>query len=571
MVKRQAGGLESAGSRPVSLTNFTYTRYVFKRLNFISSDRLVILALAIIFCLGLFLRLYRLADFTGWQDSARDFMVAERILELKNGQGLLIAPLSAGSSGYLNNSSVYYYFIAVLSLVLPHPLLITGFVAVLGSLAIPFNFLLAKKIGDDGTGLVAAFLTAISFVLISHSNTLFQPSFMPAFISFFFLSLVLAYERRSFFWSLISLVIFWWFFHLHYSILIMIPALLFAFLNISKEISKTNWGIQKIVYLLVVFLVGGLLWYSLSNIFTSFDLVNFVSLEVGKSASVLSPGVLLLKVGNVYQQFVRLFMPLAGQFTIVALITSTIGLTAIDVFQKRQQQKNLFVETQLVLVFLSISLFALFSREISDSYFIFFITLLPVLFAQLVGVITRWRKLLGLSAFLLMATFLNSGNQRLSSSAIGSYEGSQIISEHILSDMEDQNISDLSQVFVSSKNKNIVPYNWFSPKYWYFLEKKTNQVNTTLTKNFNNLSWNSYNPVYVYLVCEDFELLNKQEAIDRCVRPYQEKFTFIFEDEYRTLVDERINESIFVFTTRQGEGLKFSWPFSYSLKKNDGE
>lgn len=536
---------------------------MFKFFRWISKDNLIISALFLIFFFGLFLRLYRLTDFTEWQDSARDYMVGESIFIVKN-DGWLIAPIAAGSVGYFNNTPIYYYVVGLLVLVFHNPLYVASFVAVLGNFAILLNFLLAKKLGDDRTGLLAAGFTAFSFVLISQSISLFQPNFIPFFISLLLLCLVLAYEYKSFFWFLLSIFIFWLFFHLHYSFLIIVPSLFFSFIAIFYRIGETAYSKLKILYLLIVFLVGGLFWYSFLNLSSPGNLLNFIYTEVGESTGNFWLNGLTVELVSVFEKFINFYLGSTGWITMAFVLILLVVLLAKDFLQKKQKHKDLFLEIQLILIFLSLFLFSLFSRAVYDSYFIIFFTLVPILLAQLVWVVAKHKKWTGLAISFLILGLLNHGNERLSMPMIGLYEKSQSISELIIQDMEEKNIFKLSDIFVSSKNSGMSVYNWFSPKYWYFLEKKLNQKNTIVTRGFNNLSWTTYRPSYVYLVCENESLLSDIEVVDSCLNPYKDNFSSIFEPQYEVLKVEFADSLVYVLTIKSKPNASLYWPFSFN-------
>lgn len=535
-----------------------------KFFHWISRDKLVIFALVFIFFIGLFLRLYRLADFTEWQDSARDYMVGESIFTVKN-DGWLIAPLALGSVGYFNNTPIYYYMVGVLVSVFHNPLYVASFVAILGNFTILLNFLLAKKLGDDKTGLLAAGFTAFSFILISQSISLFQPNFIPFFISLFLLCLALAYERKSFFWFLLSIFIFWSFFHLHYSFLIIVPSLIFSFIAIFYRICGTAYAKLKILYLLFVFLVGGLFWYSFLNLSSPLNLLNYIYAEIGGNAGNFWLNGLLARLFSVFQKFIGFYLGSVGWRATTLVFISIIILSVIDFWQKKQKLKDLFLEIQLILIFLSLFLFSFFSRSIYDSYFIIFFTLVPILLAQLVWVVAKHKKWTGLAISFLILGLLNHGNERLSMPMIGLYEKSQSISELIIQDMEEKNIFKLSDIFVSSKNSGMSVYNWFSPKYWYFLEKKLNQKNTIVTRGFNNLSWTSYKPLYVYLVCENESLLSEEEILNSCLKPYKEKYSHLIEPGHEVLKSEFVEPYIYVLAINPKANAGLAWPFSLNL------
>lgn len=540
---------------------------VLKRLTFISSDRRVILALGAIFCLGLFLRLYRLDDFTGWQDSARDFMVGERLWQVPPSSGFIV-PLAAGASGYLNNSPIYYQLIAGLRILFPHPILLAGVVAALGSLAVVFNFLLGKRLGGDGAGLIAAFFTSISFVLIVQSNSVVQPNFLPAFVGLFLLSLVLAYERKSFYWALVAIMVFWWFFHLHYSIILVAPVLVLGLTWVVWRLRDTAWFRLKLGYLLVVFLLGGFFWYALTNSFSDFDLVSFLRAEALKTGAAALPFDLIKRLPNIYELYLQYyFWFIKDQWAALILVT-TFGLLSFDLWLKKSRHQGIYLESLLLAIFLSMSWLVFFSRTIFDSYFVIFFTLTPLLLTQIIWLVAKWRPILGLALVAWLATWLNTGNERLAWPMSGPYEKSRLVAEAILADARGRNVNDLKQFFVASKNRNIPTYHWSSPKYWYFLEKLSGQTNADVVNGFNNLMWMSREPEFFYLICEEFEGLEQNQVREECLLPYLDKYGFLFQNNGRRLSYDSSPEAIFVLPVKPEAIVGYYWPFPYTPRKS---
>ena len=196
--------------------------------NYIKNNKITFLSVFVFFLIALFLRTYRLADFMLWDDSARDIMVGERLAT--SDKLWLIAPFSAGSKALLLNSPVYYYVIALFWFIARDPIGVTVIFSLFGSLAVFTNFLIGRELKNDQTGLIAAFLTAIANVLVGQTSSILQPYLLPFFISLFVLFLIKAYKNFSYTYLTVAIILFWFFYHIHYSILAVTP----VFLSITK-------------------------------------------------------------------------------------------------------------------------------------------------------------------------------------------------------------------------------------------------------------------------------------------------------------------------------------------------
>ena len=150
-------------------------------IKFIFQNRLVLFILI----LAAFFRLYKIdqyMEFLG--DQGRDVVVARSFL--KEGHIFTIGPVTSIGNMYLG--PFYYYLIVVPGLILTwfNPIGPSIIVALLGVLTVYLIFKYSTKWFNYKTAYLAAFLYAISPVVIKYSDFSWNPNIMPLFALLFF-------------------------------------------------------------------------------------------------------------------------------------------------------------------------------------------------------------------------------------------------------------------------------------------------------------------------------------------------------------------------------------------------
>lgn len=147
-----------------------------------------------ILILGAFLRLYRIADYmTFLGDEGRDVLVAYNIL---HGHFTLLGPTSSVGGFFLG--PIYYYFMApFLWLFNYDPVGPAVMVAIFGIITIWFVYKIGNEFFNCTTALIAAFLFAISPLVVAYSRSSWNPNLMPIFTIFTLFSLYKAVQKTS--------------------------------------------------------------------------------------------------------------------------------------------------------------------------------------------------------------------------------------------------------------------------------------------------------------------------------------------------------------------------------------
>lgn len=134
------------------------------------------MTLFIILLVAAFMRLYRIGDYlTFLGDEGRDVLVVYNIL---HGHFTLLGPTASVGGFFLG--PIYYYFMApFLWLFNYNPVGPAVMVALAGIVTVWLVYFVGQKFFDRTTGLIAAFLFAISPLVIAYSRSSWNPNLMP--------------------------------------------------------------------------------------------------------------------------------------------------------------------------------------------------------------------------------------------------------------------------------------------------------------------------------------------------------------------------------------------------------
>jgi len=184
----------------------------------------IILWLIVLIALGF--RLYQI-DKSVWlqngYDESRDMLVADHIVN--NNEYPTRGPLASGGMEWLNNSPIYYYFVALIWLFIPNPLFFMYFWTILMTTPVLFGYFIGKKAQDKTTGLILASLLAINSQMISSSRELLQPHLLLLFSTAFIWASISYLKEKKYHLKYLLLIIFFLLapLHFHYGALLILP------------------------------------------------------------------------------------------------------------------------------------------------------------------------------------------------------------------------------------------------------------------------------------------------------------------------------------------------------------
>ncbi|QQS44375.1 glycosyltransferase family 39 protein [Candidatus Roizmanbacteria bacterium] len=208
-----------------------------------------IVILLAIFLIGAFLRIYRMDELAVFlADQASD---STKVFNITHGDLTLLGPITS-VGGFYNGPIVYYLMAPFFFLMNNHPLSGTVFQTTLSLLTIPLIFLIGKKIKNTEVGLIAAFLFAISPLMVEYSRAAFN-SYPAVFFSTLILYLFVTIDERFRMvrYAVLGLCI-GWIIQMHYFTSVFVAvALAFPWLT-SVKIKKVHYYLL----LLAGFIIG---------------------------------------------------------------------------------------------------------------------------------------------------------------------------------------------------------------------------------------------------------------------------------------------------------------------------
>lgn len=342
--------------------------------------------LVLILVTASFLRLYKIGDYMEFLgDQGRDVVIVRDFL--KHGNLFFIGPQTSIGNMYLG--PFYYYLIVAPSLLLSfyNPLGPAIFVALIGTFTVYLIYFVGKKWFGVKTAIIAAYLYAISPVVIKYSSFSWNPNVMPFFALLF---VYLISEKRYLFSSLAFIMCL----NSHYLSLGLLPLAFIIWLknNPQKYLKETLLA----VFIFLLSLVPQILFdikhqgqniKALSTFFSERETT--INLKVYKSFPVIP---------KLYNQInTRL---LAGKNEPFGLIVSVFFFLGLIYLTLRYHDEKYFY--CLWWYFIGLIALGLYKQHIYDHYFGF---IFPAVFLLAALFISRFRKLLVFLILILLTIF----------------------------------------------------------------------------------------------------------------------------------------------------------------------
>ena len=146
----------------------------------------LILVLAVIFLIGLLLRIYHFSDWIHFElDQARDAYLIQRVMDSSPGELPLLGPRAAGS--FLRLGPMFYYIEYVFSVMFNN--VITGSawaVLFFSVLSLPAAFIFFKKGFSNRTSFILTAILSFSVFMVAYSRFAWNPNLLPFFILLLF-------------------------------------------------------------------------------------------------------------------------------------------------------------------------------------------------------------------------------------------------------------------------------------------------------------------------------------------------------------------------------------------------
>ncbi len=374
--------------------------------------------LIIILLLAAFLRLYKISgymEFLG--DQGRDVVIVRRFLT--RGDLMFIGPQTSIGNMYLGP---WYYYLMAPALLLAgfNPVGPAVLIALAGVATTWLVWFCFKNWFSPGGGLVAAFLYAISPVVIKYSNFSWNPNIMPLFSLLSLWAIWQVFKKREYRWLLVLGFCLGMALNSHYlGLLLLAPTGFYWFWSLIKiKKKKKNNSRQSLKKFLIFSLWGALIFAVLMSPLLLFDLkhgaANFSALKTFFTVRQTTVNLKVYKaIPNLWPLFSQIITRLLagknefwGSKIAVALIFGVAWL----IYRYCQDKKKRTILLLVGIWFLSglIGL-GLYKQHIYDHYFAFLFPVPFMLVALIIGDLWKSKTLgkLTASVFFLGLIFLS--------------------------------------------------------------------------------------------------------------------------------------------------------------------
>lgn len=383
--------------------------------NFSFQSSIVKVLILLIVILAAFLRLYRIEDYmTFLGDEGRDVLVVYNIL---HGRLTLLGPTASVGGFFLG--PIYYYFMSPFLWAFNYnPVGPAVMVALFGVAAVFLIYKVGSEFFGKKVGLIAAFLYAISPLVIAYSRSSWNPNLMPFFSLLAMYVLYKAIVKNKIKLFLLCGFLFGILMQLHY-LTIFLGIIAVSYIAITKR--KILLILKDYLFMLIGFIVGWspFLVFEFKHGFINLkSIVSFVfgSGDTGGNSHFFS---------TIYNVFFRLFarlianfpppeqVSLKSDFGISAWYYLTFFLAVLSVgmlfkkLLKNINNKKEFLKISLLFLwlFIGISLFGFYKKPIYDYYFGFMFPLPFFLIGLLIS--NLFKKKFGILIGVIILVFLS--------------------------------------------------------------------------------------------------------------------------------------------------------------------
>ena len=507
-----------------------------------NKKKLSICFLLVILFLATLLRTFYLEKTIDWMDDIRDLMVVKYIFLFK--ENIFVRPLASQGFDILSNTPVYYWiltFFYSLSSSFTHGVLF--FFVLAGVVTVLVNYLWAKELLGKKVALLLAFFSSVSIVFIESSRNILQPYLNNLIYSLLIYFLVLFYKSNKFSYLISSLSLLFLTLFIHLSFLAVIPFFILSYLILIKLKSdnKKQFVLRFLWFvffcLFFVFLYLFLSENNLSNVFHYFNSIS------ENNSFYFSPS----------QSFVFFHFLLKENHVLWGMIFFLLFIFYLFfVFfgKSKLVKKNNIIFYILMMIFLSVSLFALVAIDFPFFYFFPFYSLFFFCLSVIIVELAYSNKLISLFIFILLTILFSLKTHKYVTDVFWMlkaddsrdfYRQSKVLSEKINQDLMKNNYSD----FVINSNRisyegifNSQLADWDILGFYYFLEdfndKKYLDLVESIYKKGERRSINNFlinyqsteTPDVIYFACviRDYELLQRTDLqyLDEnyCLGPY---------------------------------------------------
>ena len=365
--------------------------------NWIKTNRVEFIILLAILILASFLRFYRLPEYmTFLGDEGRDAIVIKEILV--DHDFPLLGPVTSIGNMYLG--PLYYYMMAVpMAIFWLNPAAAAGMVAVIGILTVFLIYYLGSSWFGKWSGLIAAYLYAISPVTIFYSRSSWNPNPAPFFALLSILGLYKAKKTGNFYWLVLTGVAIAFAVQMHYLALILVPILgmLWIYeLTLRRRTKIESKNFYKGTILAVaafLFLMSPLLIFDLKYDFMNFKAVSAFFTDRQTTVNV-NPFNSLERASPIYvEELVSKYMTGEVQFLAIVVAILILVPLILAIYEKYKGQPLKWAYLALFLwSAIGVGGLALYKQTVYVHYLGFLNPAPYLLLGSLIYIVPRVRK-----------------------------------------------------------------------------------------------------------------------------------------------------------------------------------
>lgn len=464
-------------------------------------------------------------------DEARDVLVAKHIVEQHD--AITRGPFAAGGYFWLQNSPVYYYFMAILWFLGRNPVGVIVVWAILASSGILLSFWAGRLTHNTVTGLLTALLYAIHPSLITVGHQIIQPHLLPLFALLFYGSFLTALKRKSPLWLIGAELWLLLPIHFHYGSLLLWPAGGLALALTWYQAYKQRWSHWKVSLgfagFLLLYILGA--WVFLTYNYTPGDQLKFFTINANRLAD---PFIIRLT-----ETAFNLKTMVFGFIPNWVGILATSGLLLGWLLERNKK----FSHYLLLALVLSATFALKFRSYVAATYFLAFAPFWVLLAAQVIQTSFKLRWWLGIVVISLVGWWWRDMSLLSYSELpkVSYYQHYQQLTNAIYQDYLQQTqqqppTSELQlAIGVLATYTGIQFDGWRIGPYWMLLEQLTHRPLVTLINFDTNFRPFSSTVKYFYFVCDrrDKPELAQTMCYDAFTqrRNYLDAGTVIFEDD----------------------------------------
>lgn len=487
-----------------------------------------LVALFLILLVGTILRTYKLVEWMPWnEDFGRDMTVVHRMIT--DGVPHKLSVTSGDSSGFVVNSPLYFWITAMLYMCINSPIGIAILYAVWNIAGIVFCFYIGKIYGDRLLGLLYASLIGCSYILVTYSQYVWQPTIIPTLTILSVLILQLTLKKTNPLWVFILINISFLGVHFYYGFY---PILIINTLWILLSIIKTS---KKNILLSLLYLVNYFVhicvWGLIVNSGNKMNQIHWLQLILNS----ISFKHYLVQLQSIFNEFATYTFFNQNQtissFIIIFLFSGLIYYTV-----KEKNNRGLVV---IITSYISTILLIGFYKDPINTprLSIYF----PLILLG-IGYLIKKISLQNIIIYILISGYIlylvsNASWSYLFNSPPNQFYKTELLSHALLQDYY-LTCGKECPIFPSFRIYSVVNVgeesDWYTGQYWYFLEQLTGKKLVSLVNTGNNIKPFVNEPKVRYLICP-IMAREVNRVKKTCIREYIKKYNHLADYSYRRI------------------------------------